>query len=197
MSSTQLENLLQIVGPKLQKQTHIREPVSAEERLCLTLRYLACGDSMVSISYQYLLGCTTISNIISETCEAIWNMLCPVVLPSSLTKEDWLRIAADFENQCNFPHCIGAIDGKHIVIQCPANAGSTYYNYKHSHSVVLMAICDANYLFTFVDIGAYGRRSDGGIFRECQFGKKFEQKKLNVPNAETIFENGPILPYCL
>ncbi|XP_071649495.1 uncharacterized protein [Temnothorax longispinosus] len=152
---------------------------------------------MVSISYQYLLGCTTISNIISETCEAIWNMLCPVVLPSSLTKEDWLRIAADFENQCNFPHCIGAIDGKHIVIQCPANAGSTYYNYKHSHSVVLMAICDANYLFTFVDIGAYGRRSDGGIFRECQFGKKFEQKKLNVPNAETIFENGPILPYCL
>jgi len=80
-------------------------------------RYLASGDSMVSISYQYLLGCTTISNIISETCEAIWNMLCPVVLPSSLTKEDWLRIAADFENQCNFPHCIGAIDGKHIVIQ--------------------------------------------------------------------------------
>ncbi|XP_077280679.1 uncharacterized protein LOC143907665 [Temnothorax americanus] len=91
MSSTQLENLLQIVGPKLQKQTHIREPISAEERLCLTLRYLASGDSMVLISYQYLLGCTTISNIISETCEAIWNMLCPVVLPSSLTKEDWLR----------------------------------------------------------------------------------------------------------
>lgn len=83
-----------------------------------------------------------------------------------------------------------------VFFQCPANAGSTYYNYKHNHSVVLMAICDANYLFTFVDIGAYGRRSSG-IFRECQFGKKFEQKKLNVPNAESIFENGPILPYCL
>lgn len=78
---------------------------------------MASGDSMVSLSYHYLLGCTTISNIISETCEVIWNMLCPVSLPSSLTKEDWLHIAADFENQCNFPHCIGAIDGKHIVIQ--------------------------------------------------------------------------------
>ncbi|XP_012221308.1 uncharacterized protein [Linepithema humile] len=197
MSSTQLENLLQIVAPKLNKQTFLREPVSAEERLCLTLRYLASGDSMVSMSYQYLLGRTTISNIISETCEVIWNMLCPVVLPSSLTKEDWLHIAADFENRCNFPHCIGAIDGKHIVIQCPANAGSTYYNYKHSHSIVLMAVCDANYLFTFVDIGAYGRRSDGGIFKECQFGKKFEQKKMNVPDADAVSENSPILPYCL
>ncbi|XP_026827841.1 protein ALP1-like [Ooceraea biroi] len=152
---------------------------------------------MVSISYQYLLGCTTISNIICDTCEVIWDMLCPIVLPSSVTKEDWLNIAADFENRCNFTHCIGTIDGKHIVIQCPVNAGSTYYNYKHSHSIVLMAVCDANYLFTFVDVGAYGRRSDGGIFKECQFGKKFEQKKMNAPNAEVISENGPILPYCL
>ncbi|XP_036145912.1 uncharacterized protein LOC105834758 [Monomorium pharaonis] len=60
-----------------------------------------------------------------------------------------------------------------------------------------MAVCDANYLFTLVDIGTYGRRSDGGIFKECQFGKKFEQKKMNVPDAEIVSENGPTLPYCL
>ncbi|XP_039302905.1 uncharacterized protein LOC105206919 [Solenopsis invicta] len=80
--------LLQIVAPKLHKQTFLRKPVNAEERLCLTLRYLASGDSMVSISYQYLLGCTTVSNIISETCEVIWNELCPIVLPPSLSKKD-------------------------------------------------------------------------------------------------------------
>lgn len=40
MSSTQLEDLLQIVGLKLQKQTFMRESVSAEERLCLTLRFV-------------------------------------------------------------------------------------------------------------------------------------------------------------
>ncbi|XP_025989586.2 protein ALP1-like [Solenopsis invicta] len=143
------------------------------------------------------LGCTTVSNIISETCEVIWNELCPIVLPPSLSKKDWKSIAADFDQRCDFPHCIGAIDGKHIVIQCPNNAGSMYYNYKHSHSIVLMAVCDANYMFTFVDIGAYGRRSDGGIFKECQFGKKFEQNKMNVPEAEDISRNGPKLPYCL
>jgi len=39
MSSTQLEDLLQIVAPKLHKQIFIREP-NAEERLCLTLRFV-------------------------------------------------------------------------------------------------------------------------------------------------------------
>lgn len=57
-----------------------------------------------------------------------------------------------------------------------------------------MAICDANYLFTFIDIGAYSRRSDGGIFKECQFDKKFEQKKMDVPDVDIIFANGPTLP---
>ncbi|XP_020298728.1 uncharacterized protein LOC109862964 isoform X2 [Pseudomyrmex gracilis] len=150
-----IKDLLQIIAPNIQKQTFIREPVSAEERLCLTLRYLASGDSMISMSSIFI---------------RMYN-----------SKQHYIRNMQSnleyVENQCNFPHCIGAIDGKHIVIQCPANAGSIYYNYKHHHSIVLMAMCDANYLFTFIDIGAYGRRSDGGIFAEYQFGKKFEQKR--------------------
>jgi hypothetical protein len=44
------------------------------------------------------------------------------------TTEHWIKAANAFEELWNFPNCLGAIDGKHISIQCPPNAGSEYYN---------------------------------------------------------------------
>lgn len=80
-------------------------------------RFLASGDSLASMHYQYLVGRATASNIISETCSVLGDKLRPMVLPASLTTEEWLRISHDFARIWHFPNCIGAIDGKHIVIQ--------------------------------------------------------------------------------
>jgi len=72
---------------------------------------------MHSMSYHYLVGVATISNIIGETCEAIWNCTCQEVIPPLKTTEEWLYIAKNFEEKWNFNHCIGAIDGKHVIIE--------------------------------------------------------------------------------
>lgn len=45
------------------------------------------------------------------------------------TEENWLNIADGFESRANFPHCIGAIDGKHIRVTQPKESGSLYFNY--------------------------------------------------------------------
>lgn len=63
-------------------------------------------------------------------------------MPSS--ENEWEAVAAGF-NKWNFPHCLGAVDGKHIRLQKPDNAGSVYHNYKGFESIVLMAIADASY----------------------------------------------------
>ena len=92
------------------------------------------------------------------------------------------------------PHCIGAIDGKHIAIECPANSGSLYYNYKGFFSLVLLAICDAKYTFTLIDIGSYESNNDCGILAKSLIGKKLNDVKMNLPSAEDLagFSRNPL-----
>lgn len=74
------------------------------------------------------------------------------------TRQDWLEIAHGFQERWNFPNCIGAIDGKHVVLQAPPASGSLYYNYKGTHSIVLLALVDAHYKFRVIDVGAFRKK---------------------------------------
>ena len=95
--------------------------------------------------------------IISETCQTLWRVLSEkgfIKAPDS--EKEWFAIAAEFNDKWNFPHCLGAIDGKHVLIQAPARSGSNFFNYTKCFSIVLLAFCNANYEFTLVDIGEVG-----------------------------------------
>ena len=51
-------------------------------------------------------------------------------LKASLKKEECISISKDFEDIWSLPHCPGAMDRKHIPVQCPKLSGSNYCNYK-------------------------------------------------------------------
>jgi hypothetical protein len=42
-------------------------------------------------------------------------------------------------------------------MQCQPTTGSDYFNFKKYFTIVLMAVHDANYYFTAIDVGSYGR----------------------------------------
>lgn len=126
------------------------------------------------------MGYSTVLTIIHETCAALWKALQPMVMPKP-TRELWESIEKDFNSIWNFPNCIGAIDGKHVNIRAPWNSGSLYFNYKKHFSTVLLAIVDAKYRFVVVDIGSYGRNSDGGILSNSKLGVKLQNNQLGIP----------------
>jgi len=44
------------------------------------------------------------------------------------TEQEWLAVAKQYQALWNFPHEVGAIDRKHVVLQCPRNSASEYFN---------------------------------------------------------------------
>ena len=199
MSPDRFDNLLAMVKPLIEKKdTRLRKSIPAGERLAVTLRFLATGDSQQSLSFSFRIGKATISKIISETCGAISKVLQEKYLSPPETAAEWLSISEQFKESWNMFHVIGCIDGKHIRVECPKLSGTLYYNYKGFFSIVLMAICDANYCFTMFDLGQYGSNNDSGVLANSEMGQMFDSYLLNVPEDSKLTENHEeTMPYFL
>ena len=75
-----------------------------------------------SIAYNFQMGVSTARQIILDVCTTICDVLAPIYMPVP-SEDKWKSIADEFYERWNFPNCIGAIDGKHVMIQCPSTQG--------------------------------------------------------------------------
>lgn len=66
-------------------------------------------------------------------------------------------------------------------------SGSLNCNYKKFYSLVLLAICDANYCFTHVDIGHYGSGNDSENLENYQMMKGFENDSVNIRSPSNYY----------
>ncbi|CAN8031991.1 unnamed protein product [Ixodes persulcatus] len=187
MTPEVFQRLADGIRADVQKQdTVMRTAISAEERLEMTLRFLASGDSLRSLHYQYLLGHSTVHSIVYSTCAALYNYLRQrhIVLPK--TSFEWRGVARRFEEIWNYPHCLGAIDGKHINMFAPPNTGSEYFNYMGNFSLVLLAVVDADLKAIYVDVGTSGRTHDSTTFKKRTFYKGLVENSLKLPTPEPL-----------
>lgn len=176
MTKSSFDDLLGLVYDRLVHAPTHRSPISPAERLAITLRFLASPGTLGSVAISYRMHKSTLSGILKETLPAIWECLSPVVLKAP-TPEQREAIRQEFEQKWNFPDAIDSIDGKH---------------YKKFYSLILIAVVDARYRFTLVDIGAAGHQSDGGVLKESNIGKALTANTLGIPAVQR-----PAPPLCL
>ncbi|XP_057299249.1 uncharacterized protein LOC130629887 [Hydractinia symbiolongicarpus] len=116
-----------------------------------------------------------VGRIIHETCFAVWDALHDKgYLETPNNETDWKRIAHKFELKWNFPNALQAIDGKHVLMQAPARA---------------------QYKFLLVDIGDWGRQSDGSVYFKSNLGFAIEENRLNIPTMAKLPNSDRVLPY--
>ena len=195
MSPEKFELLLSWVASSLVKSSLRRSLASRAEKLRATLRYLCTGDAQVTLATCCRISPSIVSRVIKKTSKVIWDNLQKRKFVDAPThRESWLHIANEFDKKWNFPHCVGAIDGKH-VIQTPPRCGAEYFNYKKSHSIVLLAVCNASYEFILVDVGDNGRQSDGGVCTNSTIGYAIDKNLLDHPTPGIIENSGSTLQY--
>ena len=194
MMPERFAHLLSLVGPSIMCQsTSFRESIPV-------MRGWPLHYAIWSLAIQCRPFLSVIEQVI-QLCAAsliVSVMLCGMYSPQSTSgdhessQEELKKVSEVFEN---VPHCMGAIDGKHIVIQAPTNSGSTFYNYKGTISIVLLAVCDTNYCFILLDIGDSGRHSDGGVLSNSAFGQAMESGCLSLPDPEPLPGQTSPVPY--
>ncbi|XP_030753176.1 protein ALP1-like [Sitophilus oryzae] len=176
INTENFDKLLKLIECSIQCQdTIMREALPGKIKLVVTLTYLATGMSYRSLSHLYRVSKPSISLFIPEVCRAIYAALKQYIkFPE--TKEGWkIIIENGFRTKWNFPLCYGSIDGKHVEIKAPWKSGSQFFNYKkNKYSIVFLAVADHNYCFTYIDVGASGSASDGGVFKNCSLHQYLE-----------------------
>ena len=127
----------------------------------------------------------------------MWKTLIEMVyLKQSCTEEEWKTIASEeFERYSrNFPHCLGTLDGKHKSYKLLENLDQRILTIK-TFSIGLLAICNAHYQLTLVDIGDCRRQSDGSVYNCSHIVYAIENSKLNIPGPAELPNSRKVLQY--
>ena len=197
MNYQSFKSLVDAIAPQVvKKSTKMRSAISVSERVALTIRFLATGESFRSLEYQSRISRRAISYIVLEVCRAIYSEFSGSCLTFPKYEDEWRQIERQFSRKWHFPHSVGALDGKHIVMEA-CGSGSYYYNYKGTHSIVLMVLAGPDYQIIWCNAGVNGRVADGGVWNESELGKALENGHVKLPPAEPLPDRTVNCPFVI
>ena len=155
--------LIQLVKPSLDGHHRGRRPVGATEALQMGLWYLGTQATLREISQVFGVAEATVYRCVSKIVNSI------VALGDRYIKWPTGHMIAPTEARfkaiVDFPGILGAIDRCHIPIKPPVKTQADYINRCGKHTVNLMAVCNADKVFTFIHVGCTGSAHDSRVFR--------------------------------
>jgi len=90
------------------------------------------------------------------------------------------------ERRANFPHCLGAVDGKYIRVIKRDTVARCSIRTKSPPPRVLMAVADTNYRFVYVDIGSYGKDCDSIVLKRSTLWASIQTNMLELPSDRPL-----------
>lgn len=119
-----------------------------------------------------------------DTCKALWAALVEGNMPVPST-EQLKRAISGFFTYCNFPNCVGTIDGKHCRVIVHQTLGR-YTKITKTFPFVLQGVADAEYKLVTTEVGGRGIQSDGGTFSTFALYESLESNQINMPPDQEL-----------
>nr|CAI5820371.1 unnamed protein product [Callosobruchus analis] len=116
MTPAQVEILLNLIAPKIQRQdTYMRDAISARVKLEITVLYISSGISYRLMFIFFRVSKASITKLIPEMCDAINRSLKDFIKIPSMEERQAIQVGLD--SRLDFPGCCGDVDGKHPHIR--------------------------------------------------------------------------------
>ena len=177
--------LVELVTPRIFKHnTHLREAIPVHKRVAIALWRLAVGSSFRAIAAYFDVGKSTCVKITKEFCQAL-NRLSRNYIQFPVGSDETARAIALFQDDCRFPHAIGAVDGTHIEIIAPKEPFD-YFDRHHRYSVIMQAVVGTNLKFLDTAIGYPGSMHDARVFRSTEIFMKAQNDEILIEPLAAI-----------
>ncbi|XP_055855271.1 uncharacterized protein LOC129918667 [Episyrphus balteatus] len=132
--------LLSLIKKDIDHQTTcMRMTVASEQRLAIILRYLAAGETYITMERNIKVSRSFLCVNLPQLSKALWTNLQEKYLKLPSCEAEWANKAEEFDNQWHFPLCLGVLTRRHFKFKSPRTAN-------------LLALVDANSKFLHVAI---------------------------------------------
>ncbi|XP_048487820.1 putative nuclease HARBI1 [Plutella xylostella] len=141
--------------------------ISVARKVLIALGFFAAGSYQRGVGQGATHGVCqpTVSRAIAEVTDALNH---PQILTKYIvfprTPEARNTVKRRFFEVYNFPGIVGCIDGTHVCILRPAQNEEEYFNRKHTHSLNVQIICDADLIILSVDASHGGATHDSAVW---------------------------------
>ena len=147
------------------KNTNFHPCISVEKKVCCALYALGSTAELRTIANLFGIGKSTARQLLQHFCSILVDIFFSRLVRFPTTNDEIKKTIDGFAQKYSYPLCLGALDGTHISVTPPKGFETDYLNFKKFYSVIMLAVVDAEFRFTYINVGAPGRSNLADVIK--------------------------------
>ncbi|XP_054733615.1 uncharacterized protein LOC129241368 [Anastrepha obliqua] len=157
-----------------------KKSFSAEERIAITLKYLATGEVHSCRNYCFRASKPVILKMIANICLNIYELLKDLFVSLPKTDEQWQNVANEFQRKHCMPNCAGHLAMQQIRFHSSSRV-EEQIDFINKQPLIFTSIVDSNNNFLYTDIEKTQAVAFDEIYEKSTIRQLIETYEVKLP----------------